>query len=269
MRIIRFIDAGGRTRYGSEDGEGGPTLVIDGDPFGPHSVTSEIARVERRLAPVVPAQILCIGLNYRRHAEETRAKIPEHPVLFMKNVAATQDPGRPIVLPRRLASSQVDYEGELVVVLGRACTNVSRDRALSYVLGYCCGNDVSARDWQKQWGGSQWCRGKSFDTFAPLGPCLVTPDEIPDPNALRISTTLNGARVQSSTTADMIFDVPRLIEFLSGSTTLPAGTAIFTGTPSGVGMAATPPRWLAPGDTVTVEIERIGTLTNPVVAETL
>jgi 2-keto-4-pentenoate hydratase/2-oxohepta-3-ene-1,7-dioic acid hydratase in catechol pathway len=126
---------------------------------------------------------------------------------------------------------------------------------------------VSARDWQKKWGGSQWCRGKTFDTFAPLGPCLVTADEIPDPNALSIATVLNGVRVQDSSTADMIFDVPRLIEFLSGSTTVPAGTVILTGTPSGVGMAAEPPRWLKPGDVVTVEIGGIGRLTNVVTAE--
>jgi 2-keto-4-pentenoate hydratase/2-oxohepta-3-ene-1,7-dioic acid hydratase in catechol pathway len=266
MKIVRYIDAAGRTRYGSEQGDGA-VHAIEGDVLGAYTVTGEAAQVARRLAPVAPSQILCIGLNYRRHAEETGAKIPEFPVVFMKGPAAVQDPGAPIVLPRRLASAEVDYEGELVVVIGRACKNVSREQALSHVLGYCCGNDVSARDWQKRWGGSQWCRGKTFDTFAPLGPCLVTADEIPDPNALRISTTVNAERVQSSTTADMIFDVPRLIEFLSGSTTLPAGTAIFTGTPAGVGMAATPPRWLAPGDTVTVEIERIGALTNPVVAE--
>jgi 2-keto-4-pentenoate hydratase/2-oxohepta-3-ene-1,7-dioic acid hydratase in catechol pathway len=144
---------------------------------------------------------------------------------------------------------------------------VSRDRALDHVLGYTCANDVSARDWQIRNGGGQWCRGKTFDTFAPLGPCLVTRDEIPNPNALAIATILNGERVQSSNTADMIFDVPRLIEFLSGSTTLLPGTVILTGTPQGVGMARKPPRWLAPGDVVTVEIEGIGQLTNPVVAE--
>jgi 2-keto-4-pentenoate hydratase/2-oxohepta-3-ene-1,7-dioic acid hydratase in catechol pathway len=171
------------------------------------------------------------------------------------------------VIPGHLPSTEVDYECELAVVIGRTCKNVSRERALDYVLGYTCANDVSARDWQKRFGGSQWCRGKTFDTFAPLGPRLVTRDEIPDPNALRIATIVNGERVQDETTSDMIFDVPRLIEFLSGSTTLVPGTVILTGTPSGVGMARTPPRWLKPGDSVTVEIERIGQLTNPVVAE--
>ena len=152
-------------------------------------------------------------------------------------------------------------------MIGTACKNVSRDRALDYVLGYTCADDVSARDWQIRNGGGQWCRGKTFDTFAPLGPALVTRDEIPNPNALKLSTTVSGERLQEWTTGDMIFDVPRLIEFLSGSTTLLPGTVILTGTPHGVGMARKPPRWLRPGDVVTVEIENIGRLTNPVVAE--
>jgi 2-keto-4-pentenoate hydratase/2-oxohepta-3-ene-1,7-dioic acid hydratase in catechol pathway len=135
------------------------------------------------------------------------------------------------------------------------------------VLGYTCANDVSARDWQKDHGGSQWCRGKTFDTFCPLGPVLVTPDEIPDPAALRIRTTVSGEILQDSPTSDLIFDVPTLIAFLSGSTTLQPGTVILTGTPSGVGMARTPPRWLQPGDVVTVEIDGIGALTNPVIVE--
>jgi len=215
----------------------------------------------------VPAAILAIGLNYRRHAEETGAGVPTHPVLFMKMPGAVQNPGDPIVLPRWLRSDKVDYEAELAVVIGRTCRNVSRAEAMGCVLGYACANDVSARDWQRDFGGGQFCRGKSFDTFAPLGPHLVTADEIPDPNALRIRTRLNGEVMQDSSTADMIFHVAALIEFLSGSTTLAAGTVILTGTPEGVGMARTPPRWLAPGDVVEVEIERIGRLANPVVEE--
>ena len=153
-------------------------------------------------------------------------------------------------------------------MIGRVCKNVSREHALDYVLGYTCANDVSARDHQIKLGGSQWCRGKFFDTFAPLGPRLVTRDEIPNPNALKIATILNGERVQDWTTSDMIFDVPALIAYLSGSTTLVPGTVILTGTPHGVGMAAKPtPRWLRPGDSVSIEIEKIGTLTNPVVLE--
>ena len=155
------------------------------------------------------------------------------------------------------------------MVIGRRCKNVARTEALDYVLGYTCANDVSARDWQKlpELGGGQWCRGKTFDTFAPLGPCLVTAAAIPNPNALQLRTLLNGTCVQDARTDDMIFDVPALIEFLSGSTTLLPGTVILTGTPEGVGMAADPPRWLKPGDSVSIEIEAIGQLTNPVIAE--
>lgn len=154
------------------------------------------------------------------------------------------------------------------MVIGRVAKNVSREKALDYVLGYTCANDVSARDWQLRRGGGQWCRGKFFDTFAPLGPCLVTPDDIPNPNTLKIRTLLNGEAVQDWNTNDMIFNVPTLIEFLSASTTLLPGTVILTGTPQGVGMAAKPqPRWLRPGDSVAIEIEGIGTLQNPVAEE--
>jgi 2-keto-4-pentenoate hydratase/2-oxohepta-3-ene-1,7-dioic acid hydratase in catechol pathway len=266
MKIVRYLDGAGRAHYGSEEGD--RVHEIEGDIFGDYAVTKKIAQVQRRLAPIEPKQFLGIGLNYRRHAEETNAKIPEYPILFMKGVNAVADPGGPIVIPGYLPSSEVDYECELAVVIGRACKNVPFERALDHVLGYTCANDVSARDWQIRNGSGQWCRGKTFDTFAPLGPCLVTPDEIPNPNALKIATILNGERVQDWTTADMIFDVPRLIEFLSGSTTLVPGTVILTGTPHGVGMARKPPRWLKPGDVVTIEIEGIGQLTNPVVAET-
>lgn len=219
------------------------------------------------LAPVAPPAILCIGLNYRHHAAETGVKVPEQPVLFMKSPGALQNPGDPIEIPTRLKSGMVDYEGELAAVIGKACKNAPRHRALEYVLGYTCANDVSARDWQIQHGGGQWCRGKTFDTFAPLGPCLVTPNEIPDPNRLALRTILNGETVQDWNTNDMIFDVPALIEFLSGSTTLLPGTVIMTGTPQGVGMARKPPLWLKAGDSVSVEIEGIGVLTNPVVDE--
>jgi 2-keto-4-pentenoate hydratase/2-oxohepta-3-ene-1,7-dioic acid hydratase in catechol pathway len=266
MKIIRYRDSAGIAHYGSEQSDGS-ALRIEGDILGKHSISAERADVKELLAPVVPSQFFCIGLNYRRHAEETNAKIPEYPILFMKGVNAVQDPGKPIVLPGHLASHEVDYECELAVVIGKACKNVSRDRAFDYVLGYTAANDVSARDWQIRFGSSQWCRGKTFDTFAPLGPRLVTTDEIRDPNKLKIATILNGQRVQDWTTSDMIFDVPRLIEFLSGSTTLLPGTVILTGTPHGVGMAQKPPRWLAAGDDVQVEIEGIGTLKNPVVAE--
>ncbi|BET68338.1 hypothetical protein ASA1KI_32560 [Opitutales bacterium ASA1] len=267
MKIIRYLDSAGVARHGSEQPDGS-VRRIDGDLYGTYSVSGDTADVQRLLAPIVPTQILCIGLNYRRHAEETKAKLPERPILFVKGINTLQHPGEPILIPTHMASHEVDYECELAVVIGRACKNVSRERALDYVLGYTCANDVSARDWQIRMGGGQWCRGKFFDTFAPLGPRLVTPDEIPNPNALRIATVLNGERVQDWNTGDMIFDVPTLIEFLSGSTTLVPGTVILTGTPHGVGMAAKPePRWLRPGDVVSIEIEKIGTLTNPVASE--
>lgn len=267
MKLIRYQDSHGAIHYGAEQADGS-VLRVEGAPYSRPRVTTETARVAKLLAPVVPTQILCIGLNYRQHAAETGAKIPERPILFVKGINALQHPGEPIEIPQHLASTEVDYECELAVVIGRPCKNVPRERALDYVLGYTCANDVSARDHQIKLGGGQWCRGKFFDTFAPLGPRLVTADEIPNPNALRIGTTLNGVRVQDSSTADMIFDVPTLISHLSGSTTLVPGTVILTGTPQGVGMAAKPePRWLRPGDEVTIEIEKIGALTNPVALE--
>ena len=267
MKIIRYLDSRGQTHHGAEQPDGS-TRRIQGDIYGDHRATAEPAEAAKLLAPVMPAQILCIGLNYGRHAEETNARRPERPILFVKGINTLQNPGDPIEIPTHLASTEVDYECELAVVIGKACKNVSRARALDYVLGYTCANDVSARDHQIRLGGGQWCRGKFFDTFAPLGPRLVTTDEIPNPNALKIATILNGERVQDWTTSDMIFDVPALIEYLSGSTTLVPGTVILTGTPHGVGMAAKPqPRWLRPGDSVSIEIESIGILTNPVALE--
>ena len=263
MRIIRYLDPDQQVRYAAEQPDG-TAREIAGDVFGDYSVTGRQATVRKLLAPVMPSNFLCIGLNYRRHAAEGKAAIPQFPVLFMKATSAVQHPGDPIILPRHLRSDEVDYECELAVVIGRRSKNVSRDRALDYVLGYTCANDVSARDWQGKWGGSQWCRGKTFDTFAPLGPCLVTPDEIPNPNALAIKLLIDGEALQDWNTNDMIFDVPALIEFLSGSTTLLPGTVILTGTPHGVGFARKPPRWLKAGDVVTVEIEKIGALANPV-----
>jgi len=185
-------------------------------------------------------------------------------VMFFKGINTLLDPGDPIQIPRYLPSDEVDYECELAVIIGRPCKNVSRASALDYVLGYTCSNDVSARDWQIKRGGGQWSRGKSFDTFSPLGPCLVTRDEIPDPNQLAIRTVLNEKVMQDGNTNDMIFCVATIIEFLSGSTTLLPGTVILTGTPHGVGMAQKPPRWLRPGDSVSIEIEGIGRLTNSV-----
>ena len=264
MKIIRFQDSTGITHYGSQQADGS-ALVIEGDIFGSFTVTDRKAEVKKLLAPVQPTIILCIGLNYRHHAAESNLPAPEHPVLFIKNPAAVQNPGDPIRLPQKLKSDSVDYECELAVVIGKTAANVSKADALSHVLGYTCANDVSARDWQKNGGGGQWCRGKTFDTFCPLGPVLVTTDEIPNPNALGIKTIVNGETMQDWNTNDMIFDVPTLIEFLSADTTLLPGTVIITGTPHGVGMARKPPLWLKSGDSVTIEIEKIGALVNPVV----
>lgn len=267
MKIARIRIGNGEEEihYARPTDDGGKSMeILSGDPFQGVHPTGRVVTEFTLLTPIVPGSILCIGLNYRRHAEEMKALIPQWPVLFLKNPSALQDPGAPIRIPRHLASEQVDFEGELAVVLGRECRNVTRENALSHVLGYTVANDVSARDWQKDRGGSQWCRGKSFDTFCPLGPWIVTADEIADPNALTITTRVNGEVLQDSNTADMIFDVPSLIEFLSGDTTLPAGTVILTGTPEGVGMGRTPQRWLKEGDKVEIEIEGIGTLANPV-----
>ena len=263
MKIVRFVDQNGATQHGVQHADGS-TTVLAGDLVGDHHDTGEAATIAKLLAPIAPVDIVCIGLNYRKHADEGNQPIPEYPIVFMKTSSAVQNPEDPIVLPRKLRSDAVDYECELAAVISKPCQNVSRDDALDYVLGYTCANDVSARDWQLKMGGSQWCRGKTFATFAPLGPCLVTTDEIPNPNALGIKTILNDQVMQDWNTDDMIFDVPTLIEFLSGSTLLLPGTVIMTGTPHGVGGARNPPVFLQDGDTVTIEIEGIGGLTNPV-----
>ena len=263
MKIIRYQDPQGEIGYAAEQAAG-TFARIQGDIFGRYQVTSQSARVAKRLAPVVPPMNWCIGLNYRQHTAEVNLALPEYPVVFAKGPNCVQNPGDPILMPRHARSVEIDYEGELVVVIGKLCRNVSRADALSYVAGYTCGNDVSSRDWQLKMGGSQWCRGKSFDTFAPLGPVLVTPDSLPNPGALHLRTVLNGQVVQDASTGDMIFDVPTLIEFLSQNTTLLPGTVIMTGTPAGVGVGRKPPLWLKPGDEVSVTIEGIGTLTNPV-----
>lgn len=262
MKILRFLEPDGRTGYATPLENG--VFELEGELLGDLSVSDRRVENYKLLAPLVPSLIIGIGLNYRFHAEESGAKIPEYPIVFTKFSGALQHPGEPIFLPQKLTSDAVDYECELAVVLGRDCRDATKETALDFVFGYTAANDVSARDWQIQKGGSQWGRGKSFDTFCPLGPTLVTKDEIPDPNALAISTTLNGQKVQDWNTRDMIFDVPTLIEFLSADTTLPAGTVILTGTPQGVGMARQPPLYLQDGDTVTIEIESIGALTNPV-----
>ena len=266
MRIFRYLDRSGKMGFGRFDKEGNTFLIIQkGD--GDFEATDERITPFQFLTPIDFRCIYAIGLNYRAHAEETGLEIPKYPMVFMKAPTATQNPGDPIVLPRYMRSDKVDFEAELGVVIGRPCKNVKPEEALSYVLGYVCANDVSARDWQKEKGGGQFCRGKTFDTFCPVGPCLATADEIADPSKLTIRSFVNEDKMQESGTDDMIFDVPTLISFLSGSTTLLPGTLILTGTPSGVGEARDPKRYLVPGDEVTVEIDGVGILTNPVVEE--
>ncbi len=263
MRIVRFLDNANEQQYGCRHKDGTITR-IDGSLFGNYADSGEPITAKKLLAPIETRAVVCIGLNYRKHADEGGAPYPEHPVVFMKMPSAVQNPGDPILLPTVCRSSQVDYECELAVVIGKPCKNASRRTALDFVLGYTCANDVSARDWQRKWGGGQWCRAKTFDTFCPLGPCLVTADEITDPNQLNLKTILNGKVMQDWNTNDMIFDVPTLIEFLSGSSMLEPGTVILTGTPHGVGFARKPPIFLKDGDLCTIEIEKIGALTNPV-----
>jgi 2-keto-4-pentenoate hydratase/2-oxohepta-3-ene-1,7-dioic acid hydratase in catechol pathway len=267
MKIYRVRDVHHHVRLASSD-DGETFYALSGDIYcRDFRITNERIDMGTILAPIQPKTIYGIGLNYRKHAEETGAKLPDKPIVFMKSPTAVQDPGGPIVIPRHLRSDMVDYECELAIVIGYECKNVSRTDAMNYVLGFTAANDVSARDWQKQWGGSQWCRGKTFDTFCPLGPVLVTPQDLKNPNELKLTTRVNGVTMQESTTHDMIFCVEELIAFLSGSTTLEPGTVILTGTPEGVGMGRKPPVYLQPGDVVEVEVEGIGILRNPVVEE--
>lgn len=222
--------------------------------------------VKKLLPPVPPPEkIICIGLNYRDHAIETGADIPSEPIVFSKFNTALIGHGEAIVLPS--IAKQVDYEAELVVVIGRTAKNVPLEAGGDYVWGYTCGHDVSARDWQKGRPGGQWLLGKSFDTFAPLGPCLVPKHRIGNADDLRVRMVLSGETVQDSTTSQLIFDIPALISHLSTIMTLHPGDLIFTGTPSGVGVARLPQRFLQAGDTCQVEIDGIGVLSNPCVAE--
>ncbi len=268
MKIIRYAPlAGGPPHWGWLDPEGRARCFERGGRWGAWKKTDDLALGLKLLAPVAPPVIFAIGLNYREHAKETGAPIPQWPMLFMKSPLSVQNPEDAIQLPRGLRSEMVDYEAELAIVLARPCKNATPQAALDYVAGFCCANDVSARDWQRQWGGGQFCRGKTFDTFCPLGPWLVTPDELPPSLDLGVRTRVNGELRQNARTSDMIFSVPELIAFLSGSTTLPAGAVILTGTPSGVGMGRTPPVFLRAGDVVEVDIDGLGVLRNAVVEE--
>jgi 2-keto-4-pentenoate hydratase/2-oxohepta-3-ene-1,7-dioic acid hydratase in catechol pathway len=258
VKIVRYSSGGGARVGVLDDGvlRDAGTSIFDARP------SNEVGKA-RLLAPVDDVRnIVCVGLNYRKHAEEGGQPIPDNPILFSKFSNSIVGPGEDIRIPP--ITSQVDYEAELGVVMRRRASAVSVDRALDYVLGYTCINDVSARD--VQFADRQWVRGKALDTFCPIGPCIVTTDEITDPQTLGIRCRVNGATLQDSNTADMIFGVAEIVSFISQGITLEPGDIIATGTPEGVGFARTPPIYLAPGDVVDVEIDGIGTLSNPVTA---
>ena len=265
MKLARCRDTEGHIRWVEPTG-GSAGILLDGtDPFEGLEPLGRRIAVTEWLAPVEPPAVYCVGLNYRAHAAETGAPLPDNPVLFMKPGTTIIGQGSPIQLPAACEHGpEVDFEAELAVVIGRRTRNVHAEDALRHVFGYTCANDVSARRWQKHGGGGQWIRGKSFDTFCPLGPVLVTADEVADPQDLPIRSELNGQLMQSSNTGDMIFPVAELIAFISRDTTLLPGTTILTGTPEGVGFARKPPRFLADGDMIEVSIDGIGTLSNPV-----
>eukprot|EP00947_MAST-08B_sp_MAST-8B-sp1_P001868 g1868.t1 len=277
--IYRFADTQGAihqgTYYEPEPGStsGGGTATNTATAVTLESIAAgkpdERVEVGKLLAPVTPPAIMCIGLNYRRHAAEVGMDLPRFPVLFMKAPGSVVGDGAHIVIPDCVSQSdpgELDYECELAVVIGEPAKDVPPERALDHVWGYAVANDVSARRWQGKKGGGQWCRAKSFDTFCPFGPGLALAEAVPDPQALRLTTTLNGQMVQDSNTSDMIFSVAEIISFLSQGTTLHSGTVILTGTPEGVGMSRDPPLFMAPGDEITCTIEGVGSITNKVVA---
>lgn len=278
MRLMRAAFPGGGVAVGRVDGmmftpviaESGtqdvliPALEAGVDLAAAPACAESLPLTEvRPLAPVRrPGKIIAVGLNYRAHAIETGSPIPSAPLLFAKFPSSVCGPGDPIRF-RRADTANVDWEAELGVVIGRRTRHITEDAALSAVLGYCNLNDVSARD--AQLGDGQWVRGKSFDTFCPTGPVIVSTDDVPDPQRLRIACRVNGTTMQSSTTADMVFSVAEIVAYVSRFMTLECGDVIATGTPPGVGMSRTPPIWLDDGHVVEVEIQGLGVLANPVV----
>lgn len=261
MKLARFLSKGVES-YGVVNGRN--IKAIRGLPWESIVYTGAEFAVDdvELLAPVQPPNVLAIGANYRKHVEESGAKIPSIPLVFIKATTTVTGPGKPVILPS-MAPGEIDFEAELAIVIGKTCRRVGEDAALEYVLGYTCANDISARDCQLRQD-SQWARGKSFDTFCPLGPWIET--EL-DGNNCGISLTLNGKIMQNSNTRDMIFPCRKLISYCSQFATLLPGTVIITGTPEGVGFARKPPVFLKPGDVMEVAIEGIGTLKNQVAAE--
>ncbi|CAI7579892.1 unnamed protein product [Penicillium bialowiezense] len=275
--LVRFLAKDGQIYYGdailpsgeSNIAKATKARVIQGDIFGQHQVTEQVAEVKLLLSPLSRKDIgtvRCLGLNYEQHAKESNLPIPKYPVLFYKPVTSISGPTDDIPVPQIAQEGEgLDYECELVIVIGKEANEVPEHKALDYVLGYAVGNDVSHRDWQIKRGGGQWGLGKGFDGWAPFGPGIVSSSVIKDPNALQISTKLNGRTVQSSSTKDMIFHVAKTISFLSQGTTLQPGDLIFTGTPQGVGMGRKPALWLKDGDEVEVSLEGVGSCVNRVV----
>jgi 2-keto-4-pentenoate hydratase/2-oxohepta-3-ene-1,7-dioic acid hydratase in catechol pathway len=270
MRLVTFQQPGSVPEAGIVEGNRVQGLGVEmisvcaagrvPDARGP---SFDLASV-RLLAPVPrPPKLICVGLNYRDHAAESRSEIPKVPTIFSKFSNVVIGPGDPIVLPK--ASRKPDYEAEFAFVIGRGGRHIPAAKALDHVLGYTIANDVSARDFQTAT--TQWLMGKTFDTFAPMGPWIVTKDEIADPHALDISLEIGGETLQSSNTREMVFRIPELIEYVSTAVTLEPGDVFITGTPAGVGFGRKPPRWLKPGEEVVVRIAGIGELRNPTVAE--
>ncbi len=267
MKIIRFLSGDKNILCGAYNQEQPEVAsLIEGDIFGDYKITSRNAQIVKLLAPLVPVNILALGINYKKHGDETAMSYPEQPILFLKATTCITGHDSPIVLPAA-GPDCVDYEAELAVIIGRKAKNIQPAQAMDYILGYTCANDISARDWQFDRQKGQWARGKSFDTFCPLGPWMLTTEEIADPDNLRISAVLNGKVVQESSTAQMIFNIQEIVSNLSKSMTLLPGTVILTGTPEGVGFTRQPPLYLQEGDSISVEIEKIGTLTNQVIRE--
>lgn len=270
MRIIRYKNSEGNIEYGASKDNGVTYNKVIGGIFDDNiNISDSKSDIKKLLSPVVPPMFYCIGLNYTGHAKETGANIPDFPVIVSKGPNSVCGDGDIVEIPKFLESKEVDYECELAIVIGKKCKNATLENALDYVLGYTCCNDITARDWQFKNSGGQWTRCKIFDNFAPLGPCITSTDEIENPQNLKINTILNDKVVQDSNTSDMIFSVARLVEFLSGSTTLLPGTVISTGTPQGVGMGRTPKLFLKEGDSCTISIENIGKLSNKFVNEKL
>ena len=242
---------------------GGSETLARVQAYSQYAARLDAASV-RLLAPIPrPPKLICVGLNYLDHAKEAKMEIPKVPTIFSKFSSSVIGPGAKIVLPKN--SAKPDYEAEFAFVIGKPGRHIAEDEAMEHVFGYTMVNDVSARDFQMAT--TQWLMGKTFDTFAPMGPCIVTADEIANPHALDIRMTINGEVLQNSNTRELIFKIPQLVAFLSSVVTLEPGDVVSTGTPSGVGFAHKPPRWLKPGDECVIYVEGIGELRNPVVAE--